>query len=604
MAQASEIKPISPFAVFRNRDFTFLWSAQLISTIGSSLASLAASILVFRETGSALSVGLMLIATAAPSVVLGLVAGVFVDRSDRKRIMVVADLLRAVLVISIPFFIQSNVAWLYVIVALTSGVGKFFDPALESVLPEIASDEELAAANSLMAISTFGSTAVGFAASGIIAARFPIEWAFYIDGGTFLVSTIFILLVRVPDLIVEGKTTVSVVWQNLAEGARFLFDTPIIRSLLIISVPAIISFGLWNTLLLPFAIRALDATEFEYGIQEALTSLGFVAGSFFMARYSERLREGQWIAFCYLGMGIVGGIYAQAGTIQFATVMVTISGFLNAPASIARRLVIQRNTPREVRGRVFSAFFVSKDLMFLIGMAAAGLADLIDVRVMVLSSALLLVFAGGLTLFMPGLGRTAAEWRNAVALLRAAPEAPGLGAGISATAADFDRLVGHLPGLALLSRDQQEEFIAPATVTEAPVGTTIIREGETSDAVYFVLEGRTIAGTATAGGSYRSLSAMNPGDFFGEIAALTGKARTADVVAEEESVLLKVPAEAIGPLMENPELNRLFLRTMTQRLMRTSINDMPRFAGLDEDLARALRTPSIPQTGEDAVEAD
>src|SRR5512136_2573122 len=100
----------SPFAIFRNRNFTLMWTGQLVSTIGSALTSLAASILVYRLTGSALSVGLMLMATAAPSLVVGLVAGVFVDRYDRKRIMIAADLIRAVLVFLIPFLLPFNVA--------------------------------------------------------------------------------------------------------------------------------------------------------------------------------------------------------------------------------------------------------------------------------------------------------------------------------------------------------------------------------------------------------------------------------------------------------------------------------------------------------------
>src|SRR5919202_5673735 len=95
-------------SVFRNRAFTLLWTAQLISTMGSGLSALAASILVYRLTGSALSVGLMLMATALPSVFVGLIAGVFVDRFDRKRIMIAADLIRFVLVLSIPFLLPSG----------------------------------------------------------------------------------------------------------------------------------------------------------------------------------------------------------------------------------------------------------------------------------------------------------------------------------------------------------------------------------------------------------------------------------------------------------------------------------------------------------------
>ncbi|MDQ2999104.1 MAG: MFS transporter, partial [Chloroflexota bacterium] len=173
MALPARLSRPSAFAVFRRRNFTLLWIAQLISVAGSALTALAASILVYRLTGSALSVGLMLMATALPSLLIGLVAGVFVDRYDRKRIMIAADMIRAVLLGAIPLLIPFGITWLYVIVIVSSAVGQFFNPAHASLLPETASDEELAAANAFIAISSFGSTAIGFAAAGLIASQFP-----------------------------------------------------------------------------------------------------------------------------------------------------------------------------------------------------------------------------------------------------------------------------------------------------------------------------------------------------------------------------------------------------------------------------------------------
>ena len=105
-----------------------MWLGQLVDTIGSSLTSLAASIMIYRETGSAASVGLMLIATAAPGLVFGLFAGVICDLCDRKRIMIASNLIRAILVFLIPVLVPFNTAWLYILVALTSTVGQFFDP--------------------------------------------------------------------------------------------------------------------------------------------------------------------------------------------------------------------------------------------------------------------------------------------------------------------------------------------------------------------------------------------------------------------------------------------------------------------------------------------
>ena len=131
-----------------------------------------------------LNVGIMLMVSAAPTLIFGLIAGVFVDRYDRKTIMIVTVVIQAALVASIPFLITEgdSVFWLYVIVLLSSSVRQFFDPANDAVLPEVASDEELAAANSLMAIAQFGSTAIGFALAGLLA-QFSVELVFFIDAG-------------------------------------------------------------------------------------------------------------------------------------------------------------------------------------------------------------------------------------------------------------------------------------------------------------------------------------------------------------------------------------------------------------------------------------
>ncbi|MGA2505696.1 MAG: MFS transporter [Anaerolineales bacterium] len=584
---------MSPFAVFRNKDFSKMWTGQLVSTMGSALTSLAASIYVFQKTNSAMSVGLMLMATAAPSLLVGLFAGVLVDRFNRKRIMMTADLTRAVLVFLIPFLVPFSIVWLYVIVMLTSAIGQFFDPAQESVLPEVASEEELAAANSLMAISSFGATAVGFAASGLLAAAANISWAFYLDAISFVFSAGCIFLVNIKPIQLDEETNASIVVKNLKVGVRQLFDTPILRSLFMTSIPTLVAFGLSNALLLPFALRALNASEFEYGLQEGLTSLGFVAGSLLMASIFDRMREGAWIATGFIGMALMSIVYSFTHSIPLAIGIVAISGFFNAPSSIGRRLVIQRNTPREMRGRVNSVFFVARDILFLVGMAAAGLADFIDVRWMYFSSAILLLGGGVLVLVLPGLRQNGAEWRRALTLLKGAPASPGLGIGRVAVPGDMDTLVGLLPTLATLTVKERSMFLSQAHVVEAPAGTNILRHGEGGDAAYFIMAGRAVAGIATGEGKYRSLSSMTPGDFFGEIAALTGAARTADVVAEENTSLIQVPAQTLRSLMSNPALSALFLAKMSERLGRTTINELPRFAGVDQQAVRDLRTVPV-----------
>ncbi len=587
------VKPSSPFLVFRHRNFSLMWVGQLVSTIGSALTSLASSILVYRQTGSALSVGLMLMATAAPSLLVGLIAGVFVDRFDRRRIMLIADLIRAVLVFLIPFLVPSSIVWLYVIVMLTSTVGQFFDPAYESVLPEVAPDEELAAANSLIAISTFGSTAIGFAASGLIAANYPIAYAFYLDAISFLISAGCILLLRVRKLEVAEDTNVEAVFINLQNGIRYLIKNPALRSIFLLAMPVAISFGLANSLLLPFFERALKATTFEYGLQEGLTSLGFVIASLLMATVMNRWREGQWMVVGLAGMAITAILYSQLNIVAVAIAVQMISGFMNAPYSIARRLLVQRNTVAEVRGRVSSTFFVVTSAFTLVGMAAAGLADVIDVRLLYLVGGLLTFGCGVWGLILPGIGQPAAEWRKALGLLRSAPATAVAGMGRSVLPSDVDMLVGLVPTLAGLSRQDRERLITQGSIVEVLPGTKLMKAGEIGDQAYFVLQGKLVAGVAEEGGGYHSLSSMGPGDYFGEIAALTGATRTADVVAEEPAQLLQVSAALLRVLMTQAGFSQMVLARMSERLARTSIHELPRMTGVTPQDARELREEPV-----------
>ncbi len=583
----------SMFAVFRRRDFSLLWLAQLISTAGSSLTDLAAGIYVYRVTGSALAVGLTLMVTAIPSLIVGLLAGVFVDRHDRRKILIVTCLIQGAVVALIAVVIGIDalaVPGLYALLLLNAGIRQFFDPAHDSIIPELASDEELTAANSFLSIASFGSTAIGFAGAGLLASV-DLRLAFLLDALSFVVCAVLISLMgSYPMPKPEEEASVGVIADNLKSGMRTLFGTPILRSLFTVGAFMFFAFGLWNVLLLPFSLRELHATEFEYGLQEGITSIGFVLGSFFMARFASKLPEPIWVVVGLVGMGAAGLLYALSTSVPIAIVLVAISGFFNSPSSVARSVLLQRNTPRELRGRVFSAFYVMRDIIFLLGMAGAGLADIIDIRIMLIVSGLLLFVSAGFTLVAPGLGL--ASMRAARARLEGAAGAPVLATTPfrPAVLADFDRLAGHLPTFGRLSPDQRAAFIREATVREAPAGTRIVEHGETASTVYFVLDGTATAGIPEDGG-YRGLSTMGQGDFFGEIAALTGSPRTADVVADTDVSLMEVPAESLRATMVVPDIQKLVFSTLTSRLLRTENADLPRLAGVDQEALRDLRTP-------------
>lgn len=589
----------SMFSVFRNKSFTNIWLAQLVSSMGSALTTLAASVLVYRETGSALSVGLMLIATTAPTVLIGLFAGVFVDRYDRKWIMLGADLLRGVLILLIPFLIRFDLSWLYIIVALTSAVTQFFDSAHASVLPEVASDEELSSANALMSISSVGSQMLGFAAAGLIVSNFPVEWAFYLDAATFAISSLFIWFTRIPSMPAIETTSLRAIGENLKEGLQVVRNTPILRSLFLVAVPVFMNFGLNNTLLLPFALKELNGTEFEFGLQQAAEAVGIAIGSLFMARFADRIREGQWLALSYLLMALASIWYSYATQIALGIFLIGLIGVVNAPSFIGRQLVIQRSTPREMRGRVNSAFFVVRDVTFVSGMALAGLADVFDVRLLFRINSYALLLIGLMVLVLPGLGQPAAQWKRTLSLLRGAEAAPRLGAGRPASLADVERFINHLPELMGMSPKERARLVSDTLVAKAPPGTLVTYRGETSDAAYFILAGSVGVGYLKDD-EYFIVRYLYAGDFFGEIAALLGTVRSANVIAEEPSELLIIPARVMQRLAKQYQgLRKGVYDTMAERLSQI---ELPLGTRLDQEMLRELRT-NQPETKDEPVSA-
>ncbi len=235
-----------------------------------------------------------------------------------------------------------------------------------------------------------------------------------------------------------------------------------------------------------------------------------------------------------------------------------------------------------MRGRVFSAFYVMRDVIFLVGMAGAGLADVVDIRYgRLLASACCSV--GRLSRSSrPGLrvgdmacrrGATGGRRRGAGLAHVPGPARPPWPISIAWRP--------HRPARAALPR-AAGRVLRSASVREVPSGTQIVQHGDIASSAYFILDGSAAAGIPD-GDSYRGLSTMGAGDFFGEIAALTGSARTADVIADSDTILLEVPAEALRATMVVPEIQRLVHATLTTRLLRTETADLPRLAGVDQE---------------------
>lgn len=570
--------------IFRNRNFRLMWSALLITETGTAISQIASFLLVFRLTESVFSTGLMMIATIAPSLLFGLAAGVVVDRTDRRRLMIAGEVARAGLMLAVPLLLGAGVGWLYVLVFLSAALGQFFNPAFYSALPDIADDEQLGAANSLLSISQYGAIALGSAAGGLLVAYWPIAWAFYLDAATFLTSAVLLTRIQLPPSVPALQAGQSALG-NVRQGLRFVVGKPALRSLLLVFVPIGLTYGFAEVLRLPFVLTELGGTELDFGLLDSLTLLAMVAAGLLMTLYSRRLRDGQWIVLSTLGVGVASVAFATSWSVGSAIVFSMAEGFLFAPTAIAASLIIERNTPRHMRGRAFSAFFVVRDSMFLLGMLLAGLGDLFDLRLLYGLSGVVLIGAAVVAQFMPGLGRTLDDWlrRRLPVAAVAAPSPPR-----PLSAAEVERWLAAVPVLSTFGDDMRARLVAESLLLDAPLGTTLIAQDEASDAAYFVLDGTVTAMRRMAHG-HEVLEVLVAGDFFGEIAALTGSRRTADVIVTDQATVISLPAALWRDLSARPGFGELVDEMVDTRLTRLGGCDAALPGRIDYQGLAALR---------------
>lgn len=548
--------------IFRNSNFRLMWTALLVTETGTAISQIASFLLVFRLTDSVFSTGLMMMATIAPSLLFGLAAGAVVDRTARRRLMVVSELARAALMLAVPLSLGAGVGWLFVLVLASSSLAQFFSPAFYSVLPDVADHEQLGAANSLLSVSQYGAIALGSLVGGLLVAYWPIAWAYYIDAATFVVSAVLLSRIRLPRRPSSIHASQSVVG-NVQQGLRFVASKPTLRSLFLIFVPIGITYGFAEVIRLPFMLDELGATELEFGLLDSLTVLAMTAAGLLMTLYSRRLRDGQWIVLSTFGVGLASIAFALSWSVGSAIVFGMAEGFLYAPTAIASSLIIERNTPRHMRGRAFSAFFVVRDSMFLLGMLLAGLGDVYDLRLLYGLSGAVILGTGFAAQFMPGLGQTLDRW-----LLRRLPDPatlPPPSPPHPLSPAEFERWLAVVPFLTTVNEAMRGRLAAEPLFMEAPVGTTIVAQDEASDAAYFVLDG-TVTAMQRAAGGHEVLEVLVAGDFFGEIAALTGVPRTADVIATDQTTVIALPSALWRDLSALPDFGDLVHEMAEKRL--------------------------------------
>jgi MFS family permease len=386
--------------LFRNRSFMVLWLGQTVSFIGDYFNWLAVPIMVERLTGSALSVGLSVISNTLPMLFLGPVAGVFVDRWNRKWTMVAADVLRALLVLFCLLVQTADQVWIYYVVGfLMSCVSRFFFPAQNAMLPLLVPDEDdLLVANGMMQIVQTVGLLVGGALAGFVIGLWGEQVAFVIDSSTFVVSAVAITMLIAPRT-TQGQQAaggqIAAVWAEIREGVIYLFGNQTLVGVLICMAVVQLGAGALQVVWVPFLERTFGIGAVGLGIVDSVQGAGMVVSGAGLGLLTSRLSKTTMIGW---GLGFTGLALCGMGLAPAFGYVVAWSFFLGVvlvPIQSSLMTMMQLAAPDLKRGRVGSAFDALTTTAAMVSMGAAtGLGELIGLQTIYLACGLIVSGAG------------------------------------------------------------------------------------------------------------------------------------------------------------------------------------------------------------------
>jgi MFS family permease len=414
--------------LFRNQSFMALWIGQTISFIGDYFYWLAIPIMVEKLTGSSLMVGLSVIFTALPMLLLGPVAGVFVDRWDRKRTMIVADVLRGLLVLLCLTVRTPEQVWIYYVVGFSmSCVSRFFFPSQNAVLPLVVTDrDDLLAANGLMQIVQTVGLLAGPAMAGFSIGLWGEKVAFLVDSATFFVSAVAILTMTVPRTTTGRQAAGShlmAVWVEMREGVVYLFRNRTMVGVLLCLAVVQLGIGAINVIWVPFMQRTFGLGAEGLGAVDTAQGLGMALGGGMLGGFTRRFQKRNLAGSCILIIGAMIALMGLAPALSLASLVPSwrveaamaemnagqrllhmplllllysmVLGIALVPAQSALITMMQLAVPDLKRGRVGSALNALTTTAALVSMAVAAAAgEVVALRMIYVVAGLITAVAG------------------------------------------------------------------------------------------------------------------------------------------------------------------------------------------------------------------
>lgn len=397
---------------FRNRDFCALWIGQLLSQIGDNFVIVAILFVISSLTGSPLAIGMLALVATLPQVLLGLIGGVFVDRLDRKLVMIVSDVVRGLAVLALIFVQRADQLYiLYVVSFVMVTVGLFFNPARNAVIPNIVSGEILLTANALIQASQIIAVILGASIAGLVIGWLGPAFAFVFDSFSFAVSAFTIAIMNIPPLNPKpSKTESRVLWNQLVEGLLFIRRSFSLRHVMITTAVATLGFGAIMVLGIVYLREELGIGAEGFGFLYAFQGLGVVIGGAIIGRFASNAHTNRVVGGCMVVLGMAIIAFAVAPSYPLVLVAVAIVGLSIVAARAALATLTQRLVPDEKRGRVGSAVNMVIGASSSASMVLSGLlGGLIGVQAVFVAAGAITIVSGVAayyTLQEPGAGRS------------------------------------------------------------------------------------------------------------------------------------------------------------------------------------------------------
>jgi MFS family permease len=380
------------------RDFKLYITAKAVSVVGDRVAMIALTFLVIKLSNSfAPALSLFYVCRLFPTLIGGLVVGVFVDKYHRQRLMVFCDLGRAVLLAAVPALGALTLWTLYPLVVVLYGFTIVFDTAARAALPDVVPEARMIGANSIIqGIETAGDFA--YVLGGALIYLLSLQAPFYLDAATFLVSALCVFAMRLPSRIAGGLSHWREVPTLIRDGVLHLLGNPFLKWSTIVLATAPVAGGAAFVLTPLFAQHALAhgngitgplaSGAFRYSLLQGAEAVGALIGILLAGRLARHMARGMLFGIGVTGMGLADGSLGFVTSMYPAMAALLVAGLFNSLFIICSVTLVQALTPTEMRGRVLAARYTVVNTALATGAAIGG--------------ALLLVFSYSTLWFLEG----------------------------------------------------------------------------------------------------------------------------------------------------------------------------------------------------------